>query len=46
MLRSMNPTSPPSLDIPGAGVSEIFDVESGSVETPKPKVGVVAPTSG
>jgi len=23
----MNPTSPPSLRIPGAGVSEIFDIE-------------------
>jgi len=45
MLRSMNPTSPPSFDIPGAGVSEIFDVKSGSVETPKPEVGVVAPSS-
>jgi len=35
MLRSMNPTNPPSLEIPGAGVSEIFDVE-----TAKPEVGV------
>jgi len=37
------PTSPPSLKVPVARVPEIMEVESESVETPRPKVGVVAP---